>query len=468
MSRIAQNCRPYERKGEDAHPRDGCIGEIKIGFNANSLKPEDERGRGKSPFKMNGFYIRRKDFDPTTKEFRIDEQAMQSISPGFSTEKLKALIRETINQRKQFMPEGILPREIHGRIADNAVRRDDGWHYPALYSEQFLKFDDDKGSCGVVPFCTGDGCKAKRLQLDGTFKVMECNPIGKNVPAEQLCKYSANKTCKLNMAFAGTLTQGPESEKPINQALGHSAKYVFTSTGRHNANTFIRVLDQAAAFLNGRLAGIRFSLSFSFIPRKFIGKTKSDPNPRAMQSNDCPQVIFSLNLKDIDDRRKEIMREQLIMNGAKTVELLEAPRTVAESQETESAPFVAVFEPEDSDDQDVENTAEQSLATDVEDEQGASHNRQDHECNEELNIPPPTPENAIYGIIEVVQRAEKDKSGKPLKSPRFGIKINGEWMSTFSETDAKRADECKRNGRMARATFEMNGKFKNLSSLEVL
>lgn len=57
-----------------------------------------------------------------------------------------------------------------------------------------------------------------------------------------------------------------------------------------------------------------------------------------------------------------------------------------------------------------------------------------------------------------------EKSGTGAKGPwtKYGIKVNGEWLSTFSATDADKAQEAKQLGKEITITYKQDGKYRNV------
>jgi len=77
----------------------------------------------------------------------------------------------------------------------------------------------------------------------------------------------------------------------------------------------------------------------------------------------------------------------------------------------------------------------------------------------------PVVEPATEGTFIIQDVTTKDGTGKNGPWTKYGIKIDGEYYGTFSATEGKLAEECKKSGIPVTFTWEKNGNYKNLTSI---
>ena len=79
----------------------------------------------------------------------------------------------------------------------------------------------------------------------------------------------------------------------------------------------------------------------------------------------------------------------------------------------------------------------------------------------------PVKQNTVPGNSYTIQEVTiKDGTGKNGPWTKYGIKIDGEYYGTFSTTEGKLAEECKKNKIPVTFTWEQSGKYRNLLTIQ--
>ena len=257
MQRIKK--RKHGRDGDS--PRSlGASHVIKIGYDARAKGAKHPK-----PGKLPGFLICR-DTRDTGGNLMVDMGVMGKYGVDADMiQKAKAA---------QLKPDvaGLLPTELRFSLMHDAIKKDDVWHYPGTFAEEYEAW----GSLGLM--CSGDGELAKQRQADGTHREIACVPFGKEgCEAKDFCPISAKGDCKgVSRLVLSLFAEDPATERPVPvcESLGWEATYRLDTTSGYNPLRVLAALDAAAERLNGNIAGIPGILSYS-IQNKRTGNSQA-------------------------------------------------------------------------------------------------------------------------------------------------------------------------------------------------
>ena len=195
------------------------------------------------------------------------------------------------------VPDFELPTAITFEIPSAAVRNEHGeWEFPGVYTDAYIAMKQE-GCPGE--FCKGNGVTASRWQPDGTRKIIDCNPIGKEgiEDAALFCPYSrpVSKGIGKNgneiwnpppCQAVGTLTLNlgylSADRRVLPLSRIEKARYELETRSERAQMKIQQALIDAAERLKGNIAGIPGTISFNIrnvMAPHHVGATVS-PQPQ--------------------------------------------------------------------------------------------------------------------------------------------------------------------------------------------
>ena len=297
MRRIAKGGRRYGRDNTVVAGLPSTH-KIAIGFNAG-VKGEVKPG------KTNGFLIFLDTLDKDNK-LVVDYDAMARL--GYGREMLAKAMAGGF-----AADESLLPKVLRFVLMADGVMDEAGqWAYPGTYAASYECYN----KAGL--WCAGDGANAVRKQDDGSKKLIECIPYGRDgAESETFCKYSGpDKPCKLHLRLTVCLYYYGQQEldgdgaalpgarpRLVSPALGYQARYRFDTSSEYCDMGILEVLDSAANRVRGRLNGITGTLTFTKRGRR-TGKEQG------LAKSITGFVVFQLDEHSIRAREQQIANEE--------------------------------------------------------------------------------------------------------------------------------------------------------------
>lgn len=273
---------------------------INLGFDRKRCKKYQSEQKTKNktesiypvPGKLNGFLLTRNSINGGG-FYAIAYDEMEALG---ST---KAMIEEAMALQLKA-PDNLLPHVLHFVLPRDAVREEDQWDHDGTFTEEYEDYTKE----GL--FCHGNGITASRMCPGGCGRfIIDCVPAGANdADPKDYCEYSVRKECKPKSRLSLNLFQIVNGKPaPLVRELGYDALFLLETTAEFTAPRILGELDAAANRLDGRIARLTGSLSFTINARRTGGGSVSVAH--------TGQVQIALDQIEISRRENEARQWRL-------------------------------------------------------------------------------------------------------------------------------------------------------------